>query len=99
MAHSTKPLNPHPLKASVLVRQFCQLLGLTQAQLAARMGVTLPRVNRWENDRANPSPLALLQIKLLLNDLRSVSHRSGSVGCPGMADSLFLRSTLTNQLS
>jgi transcriptional regulator with XRE-family HTH domain len=37
--------------------------------MAARLGVTFPTINRWENDRAKPSPLALKQIEDLLVDL------------------------------
>jgi transcriptional regulator with XRE-family HTH domain len=34
--------------------------------MAARLGVTFPTINRWENGRAKPSPLALKQIEDLL---------------------------------
>lgn len=61
-----------------LVRDLRARLGLTQEKLAARLGVTFPTINRWENGRANPSPLALKQIEDLLaalgkegDDLRS----------------------------
>lgn len=61
-----------------LERQLRTCLGLTQEKLAARLGVTFPTINRWENGRANPSPLALKQIEDLLaalgkdgDDLRS----------------------------
>ncbi|UCF90568.1 MAG: helix-turn-helix transcriptional regulator [Desulfobacterales bacterium] len=40
--------------------------GLTQEKFAARLGVTFPTINRWENGRAKPSPLALKQIEDLL---------------------------------
>lgn len=43
--------------------------GLTQEQFAARLGVTFPTINRWENRRATPSPLALHQIHLLARQL------------------------------
>lgn len=63
---------------SDLVRQLRGRLGLTQEKFAARLGVTFPTINRWENDRAKPSPLALKQIEELLaalgddaRDLRS----------------------------
>lgn len=61
-----------------LVREIRTRLGLTQEKLAARLGVTFPTINRWENGRAKPSPLALKQIEDLLaalgkegSDLRS----------------------------
>lgn len=47
---------------SVLVRELRTLCGLTQEQFAAKLGVTLVTVNRWENDRAKPMPLALRQL-------------------------------------
>jgi transcriptional regulator with XRE-family HTH domain len=42
-------------------------LGLTQEQFAAKVGVTYSTVNRWENNKATPSPLALQRIKELQN--------------------------------
>ena len=41
-----------------LVREARQRLGLTQEQFASRLGVTFPTVNRWENGRSKPSPMA-----------------------------------------
>jgi transcriptional regulator with XRE-family HTH domain len=52
-----------------LVRDLRQRLGLTQEKMAARLGVTFPTINRWENGRAKPSPLAMKQIEDLLVDL------------------------------
>jgi putative transcriptional regulator len=52
-----------------LVRELRNRLGLTQEKMAARLGVTFPTINRWENGRAQPSPLALKQIEDLLVDL------------------------------
>ena len=52
-----------------LVRELRSRLGLTQEKMAARLGVTFPTINRWENGRARPSPLALRQIEGLLADL------------------------------
>lgn len=53
----------------VLIRELRSRLGLTQEKMAARLGVTFPTINRWENGRARPSPLALKQIEDLLADL------------------------------
>lgn len=52
-----------------LVRDLRKLTGLTQEKFAARLGVTFPTINRWENDRAKPSPLALEKIESLLRSL------------------------------
>lgn len=49
-----------------LVRELRKLTGLTQEKFAAKLGVTFPTVNRWENGRAKPSPLALEKIESLL---------------------------------
>ncbi len=51
-----------------LVRELRQRLDLTQEKFAAKLGVTFPTINRWENRRAKPSPLALMQIEDLLRD-------------------------------
>ena len=54
---------------SRLVRELRERTGLTQEKFAAKLGVTYPTVNRWENGRAKPSPLALKQIKDLARGL------------------------------
>ena len=54
---------------SRLVRELRERTGLTQEKFAAKLGVTYPTINRWENGRAKPSPLALKQIKELLRSL------------------------------
>ena len=35
------------------------ILNLSQAALAELLGVSFTSVNRWENGKANPSPMAL----------------------------------------
>jgi DNA-binding transcriptional regulator YiaG len=50
-------------------------MGLTQEKFAARLGVTYPTVNRWENGRAYPSPLAMKQIEDLLRSLGNEGRR------------------------
>lgn len=54
---------------SRLVRELRERTGLTQEKFAAKLGVTYPTINRWENGRAKPSPLALKQIEDLLRNL------------------------------
>ena len=51
------------------IRQLRQELGLTQEKFAAKLGVTFPTVNRWENKRAKPSPLAMEKIEAIANQL------------------------------
>ena len=50
-----------------LVRRLRQEMELTQEKLAAKLGVTFPTLNRWENGRATPSPLAMEKIEELLD--------------------------------
>ena len=52
-----------------LVRTLRERTGLTQEKFAAKLGVTFPTINRWENGRAKPSPLALKQIEGMLRNL------------------------------
>jgi len=42
-----------------MVKELRSQLELTQEQFAAKIGVTWSTVNRWENGRGKPSPLAL----------------------------------------
>ncbi len=59
-----------------LVRELRERTGLTQEKFAARLGVTFPTINRWENGRARPSPLAIEKIEALL---RSMGERGGDL--------------------
>jgi len=52
-----------------LIRELRERLGLTQEKFAAKLGVTFPTINRWENGRAKPSPLALQKIEELLRSM------------------------------
>ena len=58
-----------------LVRELRERTGLTQEKFAARLGVTLPTISRWETGRAKPSPLALEKIKELLRQLGEDGQR------------------------
>ncbi len=51
---------------SLLIKELRLRLNLTQEKLAAKLCVTFPTINRWENGRAKPSPLGLKQIEDLL---------------------------------
>jgi len=48
------------------IRKVRKQLQLTQEQLAQKLGVSFTTVNRWENGKAKPSPLAIKQIQNLL---------------------------------
>ena len=52
------------------IKELRTALGLTQEQFAAKVGVTFTTVNRWENNKAKPSPLASQKIEKLQNELK-----------------------------
>jgi putative transcriptional regulator len=52
-----------------LIRTLRGRTGLTQEKFAAKLGVTFPTINRWENGRAKPSPLAMQKIEELLRSM------------------------------
>jgi transcriptional regulator with XRE-family HTH domain len=54
-----------------LIRSLRLETGLTQEKFAAELGVTFPTVNRWENNRAKPSPLAVEKIEKMVRRLGS----------------------------
>lgn len=51
---------------SKTIRELRQEIGLTQEKLASVLGVSCLTVNRWENGRTQPSPLAIKQIEKVL---------------------------------
>lgn len=51
-----------------MIKELRITLGLTQEQFAAQLGVTVSTVNRWENNKGSPSPLARRRIKDILNE-------------------------------
>jgi putative transcriptional regulator len=52
-----------------LIRNLREKTGLTQEKFATKLGVTLLTINRWENGRTRPSPLAMQKIEELLRSL------------------------------
>jgi len=54
---------------SRLVREPRERTGLIQEKFAAKLGVTYPTINRWEDGKARPSPLAIQQLKDLFRDM------------------------------
>jgi putative transcriptional regulator len=51
-----------------LIREFRLLTGLTQEQFGAYLGVTYATINRWENGRSQPSPIAMQLIQQKLGE-------------------------------
>ncbi|MBN3945124.1 MAG: helix-turn-helix transcriptional regulator [Nostoc sp. NMS7] len=64
-----KPLAIKQPEVSKFIRELRLITGLTQEQFAAALGVTFPTVNRWENRRNQPSPIAMKQIEKLLFEM------------------------------
>ena len=60
-------------RVSDIVREIRLALGLTQERFAVKLGVTFPTVNRWENFKTRPSPLALQKLQKLRVNL----HKKG----------------------
>ena len=55
--------NKRDTAVAEMIRELRAKLGLTQEQFAAQVGVTWSTVNRWENGRGKPSPLAMRRIE------------------------------------
>ena len=60
---------------SKVIRKLRANLGLTQERFAAKLGVTYSTINRWENNKSKPSPLAWLRIEKLQKGL----HRKNNL--------------------
>lgn len=66
---STKmPVTPQPDIAE-LVRETRQRLGLSQEKFAGKLGVSFQSVNRWENGKAKPLPLAVMRIEEIVRQM------------------------------
>ncbi|WP_445638317.1 XRE family transcriptional regulator [Nostoc sp. DSM 114161] len=52
-----------------LIRETRMRLELSQVKFAEKLGVSFHSVNRWENGRTKPLPLAMKQIEALLYSL------------------------------
>lgn len=51
------------------IRDLRQLLGYTQEHFAIVLGISFSTLNRWENARMQPSPLALKQVEAVFDQL------------------------------
>ncbi len=51
------------------IREIRAALSVTQEQFASKIGVTYSTVNRWENNKCIPSPLAWRRIEELQKKL------------------------------
>ncbi|MFP4298914.1 MAG: helix-turn-helix domain-containing protein [Spirulinaceae cyanobacterium] len=57
-------------------RSLRQQLNLSQASFAAKLGVSVRTVNRWENGHAHPSKMALKLLEEMLNQMQSEQMQS-----------------------
>jgi len=64
-----RPLLTTKPEMGKLIRSLRLETGLTQEKFAAELGVTFPTINRWENNRAKPSPLAVEKIEKMVRRL------------------------------
>ncbi|MBN4003290.1 helix-turn-helix transcriptional regulator [Nostoc sp. LPT] len=64
-----------PLKISDLIRQLRQQLNLSQEKFAAKLGVSLRTINRWENGSTVPSQMALKLIEEMLEKMGQAGKR------------------------
>lgn len=69
-----KVLDDQLIGMAEMVREVRKRLGLSQEKFAAKLGVSFSTVNRWEHHRAVPSPLALKQIRKLLERMGDRGH-------------------------
>ncbi|MEH2246511.1 helix-turn-helix domain-containing protein [Nostoc sp.] len=63
------------LKISDLIRELRQQLDLSQEKFAAKLGVSLRTVNRWENGSTVPSQMALKLIEEMLQKMGKPGKR------------------------
>lgn len=61
-----KPLAIKQPEVGQFIRDLRLALQLTQEQFAPTLDVTYSTINRWENGRSTPSPLAMEKIEGLL---------------------------------
>ncbi|MBP9024751.1 MAG: DUF3883 domain-containing protein [Phycisphaerae bacterium] len=68
------------------IKQYRARLGLTQAELATRLGVSFATVNRWENGQTKPSPLSWQQLLRLDTGETANAQLAPSVIVPPVLD-------------
>ncbi|MFN6529331.1 helix-turn-helix transcriptional regulator [Nostoc sp. ChiSLP03a] len=71
-----------PLKISDFIRQLRQQLDLSQEKFAAKLGVSLRTINRWENGATVPSQMALKLIEEMLEKMGKADKRLAHKSLP-----------------
>ncbi|MEH2055605.1 MAG: helix-turn-helix transcriptional regulator [Nostoc sp.] len=64
-----------PVKISDLIRELRQQLNVSQEKFAAKLGVSLRTINRWENGSTVPSQMALKLIEEMLEKMGEPGKR------------------------
>lgn len=57
----------HIANVSANIQQCRHDAGLTQAELAAKMGIAQARIAEWENEDKDPTASSLIRIAIALN--------------------------------
>jgi putative transcriptional regulator len=70
-----RPLVMNQPEVGKLIRELRLTLGLTQEQLAVALGVTYSTINRWENGRSKPSPLAMEKIEQMVKEVEQLDNQ------------------------
>jgi putative transcriptional regulator len=78
-------------EVSKAIRELRQLTGLTQEQLASVLGVAYGTINRWEKAHIQPSPLALKQLQLVIEELNQSSVKGLQEGSTKLLNKYFAK--------
>lgn len=70
----------HQPQIGWFIRDLRQLVSHTQEQFSAVLGVSFSTLNRWENGRMQPSPLALKQVESVLEHLNHAADPTLQAG-------------------
>jgi DNA-binding transcriptional regulator YiaG len=70
-----KPLAINQPEVGQIIHDLRLAFGLTQEQFAATVGVTYTTINRWENGRSKPSPLAMEKIEEMVKEVEQLDNR------------------------
>ncbi len=60
------------------IKSIRQKLGVSQEELAQRLGVSFTSVNRWENGQTKPSKLARRQLDILCKKIEKLKNPVGA---------------------
>jgi putative transcriptional regulator len=69
-----RPLVMKQPEVGKLIHKLRLALGLTQEQFAVALGVTYSTINRWENGRSKPSPLAMEKIEQMVKEIEQLNN-------------------------